>query len=133
LFGRIADRGWPFHYIDEPLMRYRVHTSNYSSGRAFREDGVRAWESLTFRDPAAQRQRDRRLAQSLLSRAAVEVREDALPAARRDVRRAWSLQPDHRLRALALAVAASARRIASGARYWARMTHKRRARRATSL
>ena len=132
IFGRIADLGWPFSYVDEPLMRYRVHQSNYSRGLQFREDGVRAWESLSFRDAGAQRQRDRRLAQSLLSRAAVEVRNDSLAAARRDVRRAWTLDKKSWRRALALAVAASDRRLAQGARCWARLNRDRWAKRAAA-
>lgn len=130
IFGRIADLGWPFNYVDEPLMRYRVHESNYSRGLQFREDGVRAWESLSFRDSGAQRQRDRRLALALLSRAAYEIRNDSLADARRDVRRAWGLDKETWLRALALAVVASDRRVARGARYWARVNQDRRAKRA---
>jgi glycosyltransferase involved in cell wall biosynthesis len=132
IFGRIADLGWPFHYVDEPLMRYRVHQSNYSGGIKFRDDGVRAWESLSFRDGGAQRQRNRRLAQALLSRAAAEVRDDSLPAARQDVRRAWALDKTGWRRALALAVVASDRRLARGARYWARLNRERWAKRAAA-
>jgi glycosyltransferase involved in cell wall biosynthesis len=132
IFGRIADLGWPFHYVDEPLMRYRVHQSNYSSGLQFRDDGVRAWESLSFREAGAQRQRNRRLAQALLSRAAAEVRNDSLAAARSDARRAWSLDRATWRRALALAVVASDRRLAGGARYWARFNRDRWAKRAAT-
>jgi glycosyltransferase involved in cell wall biosynthesis len=128
LFGRIADLGWPFSYIDEPLMRYRVHSAMYSAERCFREDGVRALESLEFRDRLAQRERDRRLAGALLRRAAAELDDDALAAARRDVRRAWSLGPPNRPRAFALAAVASNPGLAGAARRWARLRRVRRAR-----
>jgi hypothetical protein len=128
LFGRIADLGWPFSYIDEPLMRYRVHAGMYSGDRRFREDGVQAWESLEFHDRSAQRERDRRLAEALLGRAAAELDDGALVDARRDVRRAWSLGPANRARAFALAAAASTPPLADAARRLARLRRVRRAR-----
>jgi glycosyltransferase involved in cell wall biosynthesis len=125
LFGRIAELGWPFHYVDEALMKYGVHQTNYSSRLAFRDDCVRAWDSLVFSDPRAQRQRDRRLADALLSRAAAQLREHALAEARRDIRRAWSLRPTSRTRALVVALAASNHRAASGARWLTEVKHAR--------
>jgi glycosyltransferase involved in cell wall biosynthesis len=116
LFARIADVGWPFFYVDAPLMRYRVHDAMYSSSRAFRDDCVRAWESLELGDRAAREQRDRLLADALLSRAAAELREDDLLAAREDARRAWGLRPSSRVRALGMRIAAADRRLAGAAR-----------------
>lgn len=75
LFGRAAERGWAFAYVDAPLMSYRVHPGQMSGGLAFRDDAVLAWRSLEFTDPEAERLRMDRLRESLVSRAAGRVRE----------------------------------------------------------
>jgi glycosyltransferase involved in cell wall biosynthesis len=107
LFGRIAELGCPFFYVDEPLMRYRVHDAMYSSTRAFRDEATRAWEQLSFSGARAQRERDRLLADSLLSLASAKIKEGDLASARGDVVRAGRLGPSSRLRSLGLRAAAS--------------------------
>lgn len=85
LFGRAAERGWAFAYVDEPLMAYRVHPDQMSSGPGFRDDGVIAWRSLAFSDPEAERLRQGLLREALVSRAAGHVRYGRYAAALADL------------------------------------------------
>lgn len=107
LFVRIAEAGWPFFYVDEPLMRYREHPAMYSGSRAFRDDCVAAWEAVMCHDPAAQRERNRLLADALLSRAAARLMEGSLQHARIDTQQALKLGPSSHMRGIALTIAAS--------------------------
>jgi hypothetical protein len=107
LFGRLAELGYPFFYLDEPLMKYRVHEAMYSSSRAFRDETTRAWEHLSFSDPVAQRELNRLLADTLLSLAAAKIKEGDLDSARADIARASRLGPTSRRRRFGLAFAAS--------------------------
>jgi hypothetical protein len=116
IFGRIADLDYPFCYIDEPLMHYRVHSDNYSAGRPFRDDKVVAWESLTMRHPAARRERDQRLAEALLSRATAELREGDRKAAGADAARARRLTAHRSMFALAIQAVAAHESLAAVAR-----------------
>jgi glycosyltransferase involved in cell wall biosynthesis len=98
LFGRIADRGWPFYYIDEPLMIYRSHENMLSSTPGFRSETIKAWESLRFDDREAERLRQTRLADALLSRASQSLRQGELSSAREDIARARTFKPSSHLR-----------------------------------
>lgn len=81
LFARAAAAGWAFHYVDEPLMIYRVHQGQLSGGDRFRADGVRLWSELRFDTDHAETLRLRRLRAALISRAACEVKLGHLEAA----------------------------------------------------
>jgi hypothetical protein len=116
LFGRIAELGYPFCYIAEPLMHYRVHEEMYSSTRGFRDHTVRAWDSLTFTNIDAQRERDKLLARALLSRAAAEIMDGDLKLARSDIGRASSLRPHGGIYSVGLRLAASSAPAAAIAR-----------------
>lgn len=91
LFGRAADLGWAFRYVDEPLMAYRVHPDQMSSGPEFRDDGVVAWRALAFRDAEAERLRLGLLREALVSRAAGHVRSGRYDAALADLKAAEPL------------------------------------------
>jgi len=93
LFARMAEAGWPFYYVDRPLMIYRAHDAMYSASLDFRDDCVRAWEALTVTDPAARRLLDRQLADALFARAMGELRNSRYARAREDLRRAVALGP----------------------------------------
>lgn len=106
LFGRLAELGVRFHYVDEPLMIYRVHGANLSSDPAFRTDAVCAWRALRFSDPAAEALRRGREAEALVSRAALRIRCGELAGAREDLAAARALGgPGRRRRLLGAAVA----------------------------
>jgi hypothetical protein len=90
---RAADAGWPFFYVDEPLMVYRRHHGQLSSVMGFRDQGVGAWEMFEFDDPEAERLRRERLADALLARAAARLRTGEHQGASEDVERAAQLSP----------------------------------------
>lgn len=92
IFVRAAIAGWPFRYIDEPLMVYRVHPNQLTnaSSRAT-EDAVALWEMFEFTDDRCEAWRRRRLALALVGRAATCIRTNRLPEARADLDRAMSL------------------------------------------
>jgi glycosyltransferase involved in cell wall biosynthesis len=102
LFGRMADAGWPFFYIDQPLMIYRDHPAMFSASMSFRNDAVRAWEELLVTAPEAITLRDRSLADALVSRAATRGEGGDLEAARNDLRRAMVLGPSSPARVRAM-------------------------------
>lgn len=92
LHVRAALRGWPFFYVDRPLMVYRLHPGQLSrQEELFRGDQVRAWESFSFDDPECERLRRRYLAEALVSRAATHVKNDRIRAARLDIAQARAL------------------------------------------
>lgn len=121
LFAKLAEAGYPFYYLDEPLMCYRVHASNYSSTQRFRQDRVRAWRELSFNDPAAQRERDSLLAEALRSRAAGAIQDGNLAAARVDIAEARQLDRRLSLYELGISLAASHESMARVARAVARL------------
>lgn len=108
MFGRAAERGWRFHYVDEPLMTYRWHDDNFSSTRGFAHDVAAAWDALSFSDPEAESLRRTHLADSLLTRAAAYLRAGDPRAAAEDVRRAATLGPTSPRRATVLGLLARA-------------------------
>jgi GT2 family glycosyltransferase len=85
LFGRIAERGWPFYYIDMALMTYRTHDGMLSSTPGFRTDVIAAWSSLHFSDVVAEHYRCRRLGEAFLSRANLSLQQGDRPNARADL------------------------------------------------
>jgi glycosyltransferase involved in cell wall biosynthesis len=92
LHVRAALRGWPFFYVNRPLMVYRVHPGQLSrQEQSFRNDEVRAWDSFSFDDQDCERLRRRYLAEALTSRAAAHLKNDRIREARLDVARARAL------------------------------------------
>jgi glycosyltransferase involved in cell wall biosynthesis len=92
---RAAEERWPFAYIDEPLMTYRVHPDQISGDtQLMAESGVKTWRAFSFSDPEAERLRRRRLAEALVIRAPHRLAEGRRGAALADLREARALQPD---------------------------------------
>lgn len=91
LFGRLAEAGWPFYYVNAPLMAYGTHGAMLSGTAGFRADRVTAWRSLTFTDPEAEQHRRRLLGEALLSLARLHLQNGDKAAARADLRRARDL------------------------------------------
>lgn len=72
---RAAEAGWAFHYIDTPLMAYRVHTGQLTGDEArFRGDLVAAWDLFTFVNADDELLRRRILASALVARAATHLK-----------------------------------------------------------
>ena len=89
-----AEHGCSFHYIDRPLMVYRVHALQLSSDpRVMRETGVALWELFSFRDEISEGLRRNRLAEALLSRAALRLKADDFVGAKCDAARARAASP----------------------------------------
>lgn len=91
LFGRLAEQGSPFFYVDEPLMAYRAHGAMLSGTGGFKTDRIAAWEALNFTDSEAKAQHRELLAEALLSRAKLRVRSGDADGARQDASRARGL------------------------------------------
>jgi GT2 family glycosyltransferase len=112
LHVRAGLRGWPFYYIDEPLMAYGVHAGQLSSLEQFREDVVEAWEQFDFEDPTCERLRRGRLAAALASRAGAHLKRGRTESAREDIARARILDGGSvRLRRRAIAYLAAHPRL----------------------
>ncbi len=45
---KAAQAGWPFHYIDEPLMVYRTNHNQLSGDLSFRDHEVALWRQFRF-------------------------------------------------------------------------------------
>jgi glycosyltransferase involved in cell wall biosynthesis len=89
---RAALLGWPFFYVDRPLMAYRLHPGQLSRDEErFRDDDVHVWESFSFADPECERLRRRYVAEALVSRSATHVKNDRIEAAGLDLERARAL------------------------------------------
>jgi hypothetical protein len=88
LFGRLAESGWPFYYVDAPLMTYHTHGSMLSSTAAFRDARVVAWSALSFSDPVAEEHRRHVLGEAFLSRAQANLQGGSKAQARADLARA---------------------------------------------
>lgn len=110
LFVDAALRGWPYCYIDEPLVVYRKHPGQIGADeRRHRDDILAFWDGYRFDDAAAERLRRAKLADWLVARAGTHLKQGRPAEARSDLRRARGLGPQGRSpRARALAVLASA-------------------------
>lgn len=101
---RVAQAGWAFVYVDEPLIVYRFHEGQQSKQeRRFRDDGVSAWEQFAFDNAEAENLRRRRLGRALSARAATNLKEGCCSQARVDLLAAIENDPDlatYRWRAL---------------------------------
>jgi glycosyltransferase involved in cell wall biosynthesis len=93
-----AATGWPFFYVDRPLMVYRVHPHQLTAEKTLmRQSGVGLWDAFSFEDPECERLRSARLADALLSRAAMLLQEGRPSEARSDIDRAVRLSPRSRV------------------------------------
>jgi GT2 family glycosyltransferase len=71
---RAAQSGWAFHYIDEPLMVYRVNHGQLSGQIGFRDHGVALWRLFRFEEGSEEEVQRRHLfAEALLSSAAAHM------------------------------------------------------------
>jgi glycosyltransferase involved in cell wall biosynthesis len=91
LFGRLAELGLAFEYVDVPLMRYRSHSAQLSGERGFRSDRIAAWSDLRFSDGIAERARLRELGEAHVARASLHLQQGKRAEARADLRTAHSL------------------------------------------
>jgi glycosyltransferase involved in cell wall biosynthesis len=113
LWARIAEAGWAFHYLDQPLMVYARHAGAHSAQDAFRSETVSAYDAFSFSDAAADGARRRRLADALLNRAAWYLRERRGSEAKADVARARRLGPSSTVRLASLQALTTAPRLGS--------------------
>ena len=89
-----AEAGWPFFYLDEPLVVYRQHPAQIGFDEARQRDhAVRFWDALQFADPEAEQLRTEKLAHWLIARAGVRLKEGDADGAKADLFRAHALSP----------------------------------------
>jgi glycosyltransferase involved in cell wall biosynthesis len=94
LFIDAARAGWPFFYLDEPLVVYREHSGQISSDDlGLRNSLVDVFGAYRFDDPEAEDLRRYRLAWALVSRAGMHLRRVEPRQARADLRRARATHP----------------------------------------
>jgi glycosyltransferase involved in cell wall biosynthesis len=92
LFVDAAVRGWPFYYLDEPLVVYRMHAGQTSSAEERqRGDVVAFWSRYRFEDAEAERLRRHKLARWLVARAGTRLKQGRSEDAAADLRRAREL------------------------------------------
>jgi glycosyltransferase involved in cell wall biosynthesis len=109
---RAALGGWPFYYVDEPLVAYRVHEGQMTwTDEALWARSIATYGRFRFDDPVSERLRHTRLAEAHLARAEIHLRRGRFREARIDFARAWSIPASFGGR-LSL-VGAGLRRIAS--------------------
>ena len=132
LWARIAESGFPFFYVDEPLMMYRAFGANLTGSPRHRAEKIVALEAFSFREPGAEALRIRHLGDAHLSNAALLLQTGDREQAAREATIALQLGSTSRPKAMAVRAAASIeplRRIAAGAgavrRRWRAKTRSR--------
>lgn len=91
----ILNAGWKLYYIDEPLIRYRVHKNQIGANDlAHRHGLVTIWRSYHFADEHLEELRKKRLSSALLARAAALVKRRRLRKARNDLMQACRAWPN---------------------------------------
>jgi glycosyltransferase involved in cell wall biosynthesis len=93
VFTRAALAGWPFSFIDRPLMAYRLHEAMTSRNVAYRDFSIAVWEQFSFDDPFCESHRRRLLAEGYVARGAAAVRAGRARAAQADFTRARNVDP----------------------------------------
>ncbi|MGK2936548.1 MAG: glycosyltransferase family 2 protein [Solirubrobacteraceae bacterium] len=95
LYIEAARTEWAMVWIDEPLVRYRMHAGNQSEAhtKRFRDGLVQVFDAYEFDDPVDESARRHRLARQLISRAGLSARDGHAEAARADLLRAADLDP----------------------------------------
>lgn len=119
MFIEAAKSGWALQWIDEPLVRYRMHPGNAGAKEEarFRDALVQIFDSYTFDDPVDEAARKGRVARQLIARAGLSLRDGDPDAARADLARAAEVDPAAmRSRRLALGVMLDHPGLRDGAR-----------------
>jgi glycosyltransferase involved in cell wall biosynthesis len=103
----ILKAGWQLHYLDRPLVRYRVHAQQIGTDDyAHRDALVTVWRAYNFRDHEVEMARRRAVARALIGRAAALLRRGEPTRARQDLHAARDASPETaRGRRLALGAA----------------------------
>ncbi|MBV9808704.1 MAG: glycosyltransferase family 2 protein [Solirubrobacterales bacterium] len=125
-----AEAGWPFFYLDEPLVVYRQHPEQIGFDAARQRDhSVRFWDAMHFADPEAEGLRTQKLAHWLIARAGVRLKDGDADGAKDDLARAQGLAPDlERGRRVGLRLLACAPILVAPAnRLWRQFRPRRRA------
>jgi glycosyltransferase involved in cell wall biosynthesis len=127
LFVDAALAGWPFLYVDEPLVVYRLHPGQTGADQdKTRSDMVAFWERYRFDDPEAERLRREKVAYWLRACAGTHLKQGRAREARADLERARALDPHRRgpreqvLRLLA----AHPAMVPWAHRLWSRLRHE---------
>jgi hypothetical protein len=90
---RAALGGWQFHYVDKPLVGYRLHTGQLSWRPGMQARVIRLYERFRFDDPDCERLRRARLAEARLAQAGALLWGGRLGGARREIALARSTAP----------------------------------------
>jgi hypothetical protein len=106
LWVGLAQAGWGFFGVDERLVVWREHPRQITAQAGLmRERGVRLWETLHFSRRDCERLRRAQLADALIGRAGLRLRERDAPGTRADLLRAMRTSPRAwRFRAAGLAL-----------------------------
>lgn len=120
LWARIAEAGWAFDYVDEPLMTYAA--GGISTHSSFSNDVIAAYESVAFESPDAERLRRKRLGDAYLSRASRRIEAGALSEARLDIAKGEAAHAGRTFRSRLLRVAGRNAVLARASRRAASMT-----------
>lgn len=118
MYLRAAAAGWAFHYVDEPLMSYRVH-ADQQTGQPdrFRSDLVEAWGLFEFSEPKCEQMRRHYLAAALTGRAAEHIKSGRRDEAAADLQQVRALGAGGGARQVAL-TALSRRRAPVAPAMW---------------
>ena len=93
VYTRAALAGWPFSFVDKPLMAYRLHDGMTSRSDWYRDFTTSVWEQFAFDDPFCEHHRRRLLAEAYIARGAAAVRKRRAREARVDFARARQADP----------------------------------------
>ncbi|MBJ7332406.1 MAG: glycosyltransferase family 2 protein [Solirubrobacteraceae bacterium] len=107
MFIEAAKSGWALRWVDEPLVRYRMHPGNAGAKEEarFRDALVQIFDSYRFDDPVHEAARRARVAQQLIARGGLSLRDGDPDGARADLARAREIDPARkRARRVALGV-----------------------------
>jgi glycosyltransferase involved in cell wall biosynthesis len=86
--------GWTFHYVDEPLVSYRLHADQLTwSDSGLPTRVIATFERFRFDDPVCEDIRRARVAEARLVRAGAHLRRGRLRSARRDLAAARAIAP----------------------------------------
>jgi glycosyltransferase involved in cell wall biosynthesis len=129
MFVGAALAGWPFFYIDEPLVVYRKHEGQIGVAELRnREHVVALWDSYRFEDREAESARRAKLAHWLIACAGARLKQGDAAGARADLARANAIDARiDRPRRLALTLLARQPALVAPAnRAWRRLRPRER-------
>jgi glycosyltransferase involved in cell wall biosynthesis len=91
---RAAAGGWPFYYVDEPLVAYRLHADQLSwTDEGLPGRSIATFDRFRFDDPVCERLRGARLAEARLWQAGIDLRHGRYRSARLQLGRARAAAP----------------------------------------